>query len=64
MQASWQNKYEREKRELEQSNAKILKQLEAKMYDLETSNRVRQTLYVKLIYLHNLQKVSELFLMF
>ena len=64
MQASWQNKYEREKRELEQSNAKILKQLEAKIYDLETSNRVRQTLYVKLIYLHNLQKVSELFLMF
>ena len=64
MQASWQNKYEREKRELEQSNAKILKQLEAKIYDLETSNRVRQTLYVKLIYLQNLQKVSELFLMF
>ena len=47
MQASLQNKYEREKRELEQSNAKIVKQMEAKIYDLETANRVRQILYVK-----------------
>ena len=41
MQASLQNKYEREKKELDQSNAKIVKQMEAKIYDLETANRVR-----------------------
>ena len=44
MQASLQNKQEREKRELEQSHAKVIKHMEAKIYELETANRVNYTL--------------------
>ena len=47
MQASWQTKYEREKRELDQSHTKIVKQMEAKIYDLETANRVSSILLDK-----------------
>ena len=39
-QTNVQQRFEREKRELEQAHVKIVKQLEAKLYETESSNKV------------------------
>ena len=39
-QSSGHARYEREKRDLEQAHMKIVKQLEARKYELEASNKV------------------------
>ena len=36
-----QQRFEREKRELEQSHVKIVKQMEARLYEVENANKVR-----------------------
>jgi hypothetical protein len=40
MQSSFQQKQERDRKDLEQAHMKIVKQLESRLYELEGSNKV------------------------